>query len=306
MKSAIMLNELQINTITRLAKEKRRVLGFVGETPIAGDIFTILERMNIILLEFPIQSNDNGSAFSAAMMYSNEDGEELVFIGLNTADYFDKQIFAIAHELYHFYTKTGSHLSRADEETDLIEAMANRFAAEFLLPETVLKSIVLNEFKRSSLQEIPMKTILRFIARLQCTWWLQYRSLVKRLQEIKAIDDQQYETLYSINERDMDGEYGRIGKAINSEVFTKLNTRTRNISASPKSIEVIVRNFEDELIDEDKFADTLSLFGKSPEDFGYGYTISEEDMDDLEAFFDGEVRNESEPDLRKPCLKEHF
>lgn len=47
MKSAIMLDELQINTITRLAKEKRRVLGFVGETPIAGDIFTILERMNI-------------------------------------------------------------------------------------------------------------------------------------------------------------------------------------------------------------------------------------------------------------------
>ena len=55
MKSAIMLNELQINTITRLAKEKRRVLGFVGETPIAGDIFTILERMNIILWNF--QSN---------------------------------------------------------------------------------------------------------------------------------------------------------------------------------------------------------------------------------------------------------
>lgn len=297
MKSAIMLDELQINTITRLAKEKRRVLGFVGETPIAGDIFTILERMNIILLEFPIQSNDNTSAFSAAMIYSNEDGEELVFIGLNTADYFDKQIFAIAHELYHFYTKTGSHLSRADEETDLIEAMANRFAAEFLLPETVLKSIVLNEFKRSSLQEIPMKTLLRFIARLQCTWWLPYRSLVKRLQEIKAIDDQQYETLYSINERDMDGEYGRIGKAINSEVFTKLNTRTRNISASPKSIEVIVRNFEDDLIDDDKFADTLSLFGKNPEDFGYDYTISEEDMDELEAFFDGEVKNESGPDL---------
>lgn len=297
MESAMMLNEVQINRITRLAKEKRRVLGFIGETPIAGDIFTILERMNIILLEFPIKSNDDRSAFSAAMIYSNEDSEELVFIGLNTADYFDNQIFAIAHELYHFYTKTGSHLSRADGETDLIEAMANRFAAEFLLPETVLKSIVLNEFKRSSLQEISIKTLLRFIARLQCTWWLPYRSLVKRLKEIEAIDDQQYQALYSINERDMAGEYGRLGKAINSEIFTKLNTQTRNISASPKGIEVIVRNFEDDLINEDKFADTLSLFGKSPEDFGYVYTISEEDMDELEAFFDGEVENESQPDL---------
>lgn len=293
MKSAIMLDELQIDKITRLAKEKRRALGFVGETPIAGDILAILESMNIILLEFPILSGNDKSPFSAAMMYSNRDGEELVFIGLNTADYFDKQVFAIAHELYHFYTKTSSHLSRANEETDLIEAMANRFAAEFLWPESALTSIVLNEFKRSSLQETPMKTLLRFIARLQCTWWLPYRSLVKRLLEVKAIDDQQYHELYHINERDLDGEYGRIGRAINSEVFTKLNTRTRNIGASPKSIEVIIRNFEDNIIDEDKFADTLSLFGKSPEDFGYDYTISEEDRDELEAFFDGEVENES-------------
>ncbi len=67
----------------------------------------------------------------------------------------------------------------------------------------------------------------------------------------------------------MDGEYGRMGKAVNSEVFLKLNTTTNDLSASPKHIEVIVRNFEDNIIDEDKFIDTLSLFGKKPDDFGY-------------------------------------
>jgi Zn-dependent peptidase ImmA (M78 family) len=182
MNHSISLNEIQIENIRKLAGDERRKLGFIGETPIANDIFTILENMNILLLEYPIKSDDVKPAFSAALMCSTEGDKELVFIGLNTADFFDKQIFAIAHELYHFYTKTGSHLSRLSEEEDsYVEAEANRFAAEFLLPESILKSIVLDEFKTSSLRKIQTKMLLRFIARLQCVWWLPYRSLFKRL-----------------------------------------------------------------------------------------------------------------------------
>jgi len=107
----------------------------------------------------------------------------------------------------------------------------------------------------------------------------------------------QYETLYDINERDADGEYGRMGLAVNSEVFAKLNTATKTIGASPKSIEIIIRNFEDNVIDEDEFVDTLSLFGQNPDDYGYDCGISEEDMDEFEAFFNGEVDNESRPNL---------
>lgn len=287
------LNEVQIENIRKLAEEKRRTLGFVGETPIANDIFTILENMNILLLEYPIKSEGEKSAFSAALMYSKEGGEELVFIGLNTADYFDKQVFAVAHELYHFYTKTGSHLSRlAEQEDNLIEVEANRFAAEFLLPESILESIVLNEFKTSSLQEVQTKTLLRFIGRLQCTWWLPYHSLVKRLREINAISDKQHKQLYAIDERNINGEYGRLGKAINQEVFLKLNTATNNIGTSPKDIEVIIRNFEDSVINEDKFVNTLSLFDKKPDDFGYEFKISEEDIEEFEEFFNREVDNE--------------
>lgn len=293
MQPSIVFNELQIEALRTLAEEKRRVLGFVGSAPIANDIFAILEKIGIVLLEYPIRSEHDKPAFSAALMYSKEGDAELVFIGLNTADYFDKQIFAIAHELYHFYTKTGSHLSRVDEERNLIEAQANRFAAEFLLPQSVLESIVLNEFRTSSLQDVQTKKLLRFITRLQCTWWLPYRSLVKRLKEINAISNKQYEQLYSIDERDMDSEYGRMGKAVNEEVFLKLNRPTNNISASPKDIEVIIRNFEDNIIDEDKFAETLSLFGKKPSDFGYEYEVFEEDIDEFEDFFNREEDSES-------------
>jgi Zn-dependent peptidase ImmA (M78 family) len=290
----ITLNEVQVDEIRKLARDERQFLGFVGETPIANDIFTILDRLDIMLLEYPIESEDDRPAFSAAIMCSEEDDKILTFIGLNTADFYDKQIFAIAHELYHYYTKSGTHLSRLeDEEYSLIEAKANRFAAEFLLPETVLESIVLGEFKTSSLEKIHHKTLLRFLARLHCTWWLPYRSLVRRLHEISVISSQQYAELYSVNERDLQGEYGKIGQAINKEIFLKLNQSTKNIGTSPKEIEIIIRNFEDNLIDEDKFAKTLSLFNRTPEEFGYEIKASQEDIDELDAFFGGEGDDEN-------------
>ena len=289
----IMLNEVQVDEIRKLAGDERRFLGFVGETPIANDIFTILDRLDIMLLEYPIEPEGDRPAFSAAIMYSEEGDKKLTFIGLNTADFYDKQIFAIAHELYHYYTKSGSHLSRPeDEESSLIEVKANRFAAEFLLPETVLESIVLDEFKTSSLEKIQHKTLLRFIARLHCTWWLPYRSLVRRLHEIGAITSEQYAELYSVDERNLQGEYGKIGQAINKEVFLKLNQPTKNIGTSPNEIEIIIRNFEDNLIDEDKFAETLSLFNRTPDEFGYEIKVSQEDIDELDAFFSGEDDDE--------------
>lgn len=289
----VKLNEVQIDDIRKLAKEKRRSLGFVGETPIANDIFTILENLDIMLLEYPIKPEGDKPAFSAAIIYSEEGEKKLTFIGLNTADFYDKQIFAVAHELYHYYTKSGSHLSRLeDEEHSLIEAKANRFAAEFLLPKSDLESIVLKEFKTSSLEQIQYKTLIRFIARLHCTWWIPYHSIVRRLHEIGTISKAQYEELYSVDERNPDGEYGKIGKAVNKEVFPKLNKPTMNIGGSQNEIEIIIRNFEDHLIDEDKFAETLSLFNRTPDEFGYAIKISQEDLDEIEAFFSEEDNDE--------------
>jgi Zn-dependent peptidase ImmA (M78 family) len=284
--SPITLNEVQIDEIRKLSEKKRLALGFLRETPIANDIFTILDRLGIMLLEYPIEPEGDRPAFSAAIMYSEESDKTLTFIGLNTADYYDKQIFAIAHELYHYYVKSGTHLSRAeDQENSLLEMKANRFAAEFLLPETVLESIILDEFKVSSLETIKHKALLRFIARLQCIWWLPYRSLVRRLHEIGAITSAQYAELYTVDERDQQGEYNKIGQATNKEVFLKLNQTTKNIGTSPSVVEIIIRNFEDNLIDEDNFAETLTLFDKEPSEFGYDIKVSQDDLDELDAFF---------------------
>lgn len=280
-------DELQIASIKKLAEEKRCALGFVGATPIASEIFNILDKLEIILLEYPIESDREQPSFCAALMYSKQGEEELVFIGLNTAIYFDKQIYAIAHELYHFFTKTGSQFGRVDREDDLVEVQANYFAEEFLLPERALTNTIIEEFRSSSLRNLKMKTLLRFIARLQCTWWLPYDSIIARLKQINAINENQYLSLFSIDPRDMNGEYGKVGLAVNKEIFIKLNSANHNINASPKSIEIIVRNFENNLIDEDDFADILSVFEKHPSDFGYDYTVSEDDLDEFDSFFNG-------------------
>lgn len=288
MNPLIMLNEVQIEEIRKLAKDKRKYLGIASEVPIANDIFTILEKLDIILLEYPIYSKDDSPDFSAAIMYSEEDNKELTFIGLNTADYFDKQVFAIAHELYHYFTKTGSHISRLNDiDNNLLEAKANRFAAEFLFPEIALKSIIINEFKTSKLEKTSDKTLMRFMVRLQCSWWLPYRSIVKRLSEISAISKEQYNRFYDIDVRNLESEYAKIGIAFNSEVYSKLNKKTNKIGTSAKDIEIIIRNFEDGLIDEDKFAEVLDLFDKTPDDFGYKITVSDEDLEEFEDFFSG-------------------
>lgn len=288
------LSAQDIGSIRELANKQRFSLGFAGDPPIANDILMILERLNIILLEFPVKAGSDKPAFSAVILCSEEDGESLVFIGLNTADYFDRQIFAIAHELYHYFTKTGSHLSRQEEqENDVVEAKANRFAAEFLFPEDVLRRQVFEEFKSYSLEEVQTKVLLRFIARLHCTWWLPYRSLVKRLWEIEAITKTQYQELYHVNERDPEGEYGRIGRSTQNDIFIMLNTATKTIGTSPRAIEIILRNFENNLIDEDMFANTLRLFNKSPADFGYKISISQDDIDEIHDFIESVVPSQT-------------
>lgn len=284
MKATCDLSVKEIEDIKELAREKRVVLGFSNDAPIANDLTLVLEKLLITPLELPFKGNGQKLAFSAMLLCSQSE----TFIGINTADYFDKQIFAIAHELYHFYTKTRSVQNWQEGNGNVeIETKANRFAAEYLLPEDSLKRRIINEFGKESLENVPQQTLLRFIARIHCIWYLPYRSVVKRLREIKAITQKQYQELYDIDERNPEGEYWRLGKAFDRDIFLRLNTKTETTGTSAYAIETIVRNFEHNIIDEHTFAETLKMFNIDPADFGYAITISQEDKDEIEEFISG-------------------
>ncbi|MCY1152968.1 MAG: ImmA/IrrE family metallo-endopeptidase [Sphaerochaetaceae bacterium] len=286
------INDAQKFEISKIAEEEKRKLGFVGSAPIANDLVNLLEQLHIILLEIPITSEKDTPSFSAAIVYI--ENQDLTFVGINTADYYDKQLFALAHELYHFFVKTGYHLSRInDGQNDLLEMKANYFASEFILPKEELQKIVFEEFKTNSLKKIDLQKIIRFISRIYCKWWLPYNYIVEKLFEIGAIGKDQKEELLKQDVRDTNSTFARICKTINPDVYKLLNNKTHRISTSPEIIEIIIKNFEDDLISEDDFEKILKMFNMSPSDFGYDIEIDKNSLDELDDFFSEDLEDEN-------------
>ena len=164
-------------------------------------------------------------------------------------------------------------------------------AAEFILPLHTFKKIVVSEFDKSELFDLQLSTILRFIVRIHCTWWLPYKSIVRRLLEAGSINQEIYNRLYQIEERRPDGEYYKIGLTTNEHDFKMLNDITQKVGTGAADLEILVRNYEDGIISESQLADDLLLFGKTPEDFGVAFEIDEEDAAELNELFAEGAKN---------------
>lgn len=258
------LNEVDIEEVRNLADEFRGRFSLGENTPIANDLFSILDRLSIVLVEYPVEADEN-MGFDAYITRMEINSKCLFFLGLNSAQPYDKQLFDIAHELFHYLTDTIEMTVEIDK--DQSEKKADRFAAELLLPYKALRYSIFKEFQTSSLEKIRQQTILRFIARIHCQWCLPYKSIVKRLFEEKFISKAQYTLLYSIDERDEKNSYGSICKAVDENVYNLLNSPTNKIGTTANYVEVVIRNYEDGLIDLDSFTKGLTILGKRPADF---------------------------------------
>ena len=95
--------------------------------------------------------------------------------------------------------------------------------------------------------------MLRFVARIQCDWWMPYQSIINRLFEENFISTEQYEDLYEIECRDSDGIYRRVLRNTDNEVSELLNTKTRTIGVSSRIIDTIINNYDDGYIGDDEF-----------------------------------------------------
>ena len=273
----VVLDEQQIYDVKKLASDTRQLFGVYPNVPIGSDIRLLLEKKGILLCEYPYPDTE-GTHTYGNITWMKTDKETITFIGLNTSSYYDEQIFAIAHEIYHYTTKTGkAYMPDMDYEDILTEKQADRFAAELLLPVEALKAVVKDTFNTTNMFMISENTALRFIARIQCDWWLPYQAIINRLYEEDIINGEQYEKLYEIDCRTEDGIYRRILRNTDSEISGLLNKKTKTVGISSRVTETIISNYEDGLIDDDEFIETLALFGKKPEDFGFE---TEVEMDD--------------------------
>lgn len=283
---SLVLSDQQIFEAKRLASEARRLFGVYPNVPIGSDIRLLLEKNDVLLCEYPYPDSQGTHTYGNITWIKN--GNEIItFIGLNTSSYYDEQIFAIAHEIYHYTTKTGkAYTPDVEYEDQITEKMADRFAAELLLPTEVLFSLVTDVFGKVNMYDVPENKTLRFIARIQCDWWLPYQAIINRLFEEKLISVEQYNNLYDLDCRSENGVYRRILKSTDGEISELLNKKTKSIGVSNKVIETIISNYEDGLIDEDEFVENLALFGKKPDDFGFDMNV--EFDDDLKDLFESE------------------
>lgn len=287
----IVLSASQIEDIRSRASKVRRLFGVYEEVPIANDIFVLLERKNIILCEYPFASS--GESHTDASLTRFETGDEpIVFIGLNTSLPYDEQIFALAHELYHYTTQTGKSYSDEESEDPVIEKKADRFAAELLLPKSALRNQVIKEFKTDRIEANQERRVLRFIVRLQCEWWLPYHAILNRIYEEGHIGKELFNSLYGIDDRNPNSTYGRLFRAIDKEKYDFLNCRTKRKGVSIAALETIILNYEDGMVSDKEFIELLNLFGKKPEDMGFELVACREDLEELEELFGGDELDE--------------
>lgn len=205
---------------------------------------------------------------------------EKPFVAINTSIPVDAQVFAAAHELYHiWYDKKAeaipaSILGETDEhgaQLDVSELKANRFAAEFLVDEEMLRQ----EMRIYSI--IPRKISVKDILQLAALFTVPYKTMVKRLHEIEAINQDEREQYLTIPESSIEQLRKRYSFTI---------PETDNKIVIDNLVELAVAIYEKKRISYEKLQYLLSMSNLEPSDVGItepqGFIPpSDDELDDI-------------------------
>jgi Zn-dependent peptidase ImmA (M78 family) len=184
------LNSWEINEIKTLVKEKRVNYALA---PIGEKIFNYIMEQNpniyFELVELDTETIDG-------MLYIPKNGDDKAYIILNTNKPFINQIFAAAHEYYHYIkdyeiTKKQPFICSLSSLNSKSEKKASRFAAELLLPEETLRNEIRlfksqndwNDKKKISFEEYAVISMI-----LTIKYQLPLKATIYRLHEEGYID----------------------------------------------------------------------------------------------------------------------
>lgn len=205
---------------------------------------------------------------------------EKPFVAINTSITVDAQVFAAAHELYHiWYDKKAeaiptSILGETDEqgaELDISELKANRFAAEFLVDEEILRQ----EMRIYSIT--PRKISVKDILQLAALFTVPYKTMVKRLLEIDAIKEDERELYLTKTESSIEQLRRRYSFTI-PEIDNKI--------AIDNLVELAVAIYEKKRISYEKLQYLLSMSNLEPSDIGIKEPVgfippNDDELDDI-------------------------
>jgi Zn-dependent peptidase ImmA (M78 family) len=178
--------ELSFDEILQIKNQSKDARGRYGlNAPIGTNIFSFLEQKGDIV--FQLQDFKESELDAMIIKYSAKSQKKYIII--NSDKPLINQIFAAAHEFYHYlYSFIGNSqdsivctFSKNDKE----EIKANRFAAEFLLPEEALKDEVnsFSKFIDGKFLNAPIARQIVFCFYLTTKYSIPLKAVMYRLRE---------------------------------------------------------------------------------------------------------------------------
>jgi Zn-dependent peptidase ImmA (M78 family) len=226
---------------------------------IKDDIFKILE-MNCKTLYYPIEDND-----ICGFVYKFK---EYKFCYINSYIPLEKQVFAAAHELYHvLYSDIGNgelvNSEVLDEKVPISQIAredlkANRFGAEFLVPEEVFRNeLNIRNIKKDSIE-------LREIIELMDAFLVPYKTLVRRLYEIDYINLEKCNRFLVEEDRKEDAGVMLWQKRLG--LCKRNNERTKELKLD-KLVDTALKLYDKHQITYEKLNYLLKLANLNPSEF---------------------------------------
>ena len=199
--NSIALSPEEINEIKRQVKEKRVDYNIA---PIGKSIFEYVKK-NWRYIRFELVNLENTDI--DGMLYIKSAKAKHAYIVINQNRPLVTQIFATAHELYHYF----NDFNNVEEKTyecclnkleSINEKKASRFAAEFLLPDEALKSDLeyyANSVILKKIDSFNMTDYYAISIILMLKYYMPLKSVLYRLHEEGYIKDiSKYEASYHL------------------------------------------------------------------------------------------------------------
>ena len=246
------LSEFDVNRIKEFAREK---LGCCrkGNDIIGTQIFSILG-LYARVIYYPL-GKDAPWGFTRISGSQNDASSDKPFVAINSSIPVDCQVFAAAHELYHIWYEQNPDVLPADllnsQNQEISEKKANRFAAEFLVDEQLLKQEI-------DIYEVKKYTI-KSILQLASLFTVPYRTMVKRLFEISKISSTEADKFLYETEDTIEQYKKRYA-------IPTVNVDERVVIDN--LVELAVNAYEKKLISFEKLEYLLEMSKLTPEDLG--------------------------------------
>lgn len=226
---------------------------------IKDDIFKLLE-MNCKTLYYPIEDDD-----ICGFVYKFRENK---ICYINSYIPLEKQVFAAAHELYHvLYSDIGSgelvNSEVLDEKLPINQInredlKANRFGAEFLVPEEVFRNeLNIRNIKKDSIE-------LREVIELMDIFLVPYKTLVRRLYEIDYINLEKCNNLLGKEDRKEDIGVMLWQKRLG--LCKRNNERTKELKLD-KLVDTALKLYDKHQITYEKLSYLLKLSNLNPSEF---------------------------------------